>query len=199
MHNLDRLADQLHVAGIAPAYPIGEAPLPGLDFAVRAARAGGLTTTERFGVTPPFALLVPGASAHRPEKFWPIAHYQALARALAARGLGVVVVGSAAEAPLGAAIAEAAPGAVDLTGKTRMVDLAGLGAEAALCVTNDTGPGHMAAYAGAPGLMLMSSGSSPGHYAPRRGLRTVHVDELKDLSAEAVLAGLEPLIANAAG
>ena len=46
MHNLDRMADQLHLAGIGPAYAEGQAPVPDLSFAVTAAlnhaRARGL-------------------------------------------------------------------------------------------------------------------------------------------------------------
>jgi len=194
LHNLDRMADQMHVAGIAPAYPIGEGPAPELDWAVQLSKAGGASTAARFGIKPPYALLIPGASAHRPEKFWPVAHYAALAQALAAKGLGVVVVGSASEAYLGRAIAEAAPGTVDLTGKTRMSDLAGLGAEAALCVTNDTGPGHMAAYAGVPGLMLMSKVSNPGQYGPRAAMCTLQVDDLADLVPAKVMEMLADLI-----
>ena len=190
MHNLDRLADQLHIAGIAPAYPEGQAPAPDLSWAVKAARDGHASTAERFGIATPYALLIPGASAGRDDKMWPAASYAELARTLAARGLSIVVVGAPAEAPLAHTIAQSVPGAVDLTGKTRMVDLAGLGAEAALCVTNDTGPGHMAAYAGAPGLMLMSAISSPRHYAPRAAMRVLQVDDLKTLTLEAVLAAL---------
>ena len=193
MHNLDRLADQLHIAGIAPAYPEGQAPTPDLGWAVKAARDGHASTAERFGIAAPYALLIPGASAGRDDKMWPARSYAELARTLAARGLSIVVAGAAAEAPLARTIVQAVPGTVDLTGKTRMVDLAGLGAEAALCVTNDTGPGHMAAYAGAPGLMLMSAISSPRHYAPRAAMRVLQVEDLKTLTPEAVLAALSGL------
>ena len=68
MHNLDRMADQLHVAGIGPAYAEGEAPLPDLSFAVQSSRAkaeGFASVGARFGLEPPFALLIPGASASR--------------------------------------------------------------------------------------------------------------------------------------
>jgi ADP-heptose:LPS heptosyltransferase len=194
MHNLDRMADQLHVAGIGPAYETGQAPAPNLIWAVRRARGEDRTIAPRFGIKPPFALLIPGASPGRPAKFWPIAEYRALARTLAARGMTVVVAGSSAETYLGVAIAEVAPGVVDLTGRTRMIDLAALGAECALCVTNDTGPGHMAAYAGAPGLMLMSKVSSPRHYAPRAKMRTIQVDDLAELSAAQVTRELGDLV-----
>jgi len=191
MHNLDRLADQLHIAGIGPAYPEGQAPAPDLGWAVRAARGDHASTAERFGITAPYALLIPGVSPGRTEKLWPTASFAELARGLAARGLAVVVAGGPGETPLAQVILNAVPDAVDLTGKTRMVDLAGLGAEAALCVTNDTGPGHMAAYAGAPGLMLMSAASSPRHYAPRRAMRVLQVEDLNALTPEAVLAALD--------
>jgi ADP-heptose:LPS heptosyltransferase len=193
MHNLDRLADQLHIAGIGPAYPQGQAPAPDLAWAIQAARAGHDSTAERFGIAAPYALLVPGVSPGRTEKLWPTAAFATLARMLAERGLGIVVAGGPSEAPLARIIADAVPGAVDLTGKTSMVDLAGLGAEAALCVTNDTGPGHMAAYAGAPGLMLMSAASSPRHYAPRATMQTLQVDDLNALTPDQVLAQLGDL------
>jgi len=193
MHNLDRLADQLHIAGIGPAYPLGEAPPPDLSWAVRATRGEHASSAERFGVTPPYALLIPGVSPGRTEKLWPTASFAALARRLRARGLQIVVAGGPGETPLARAIQDAVPEAVDLTGKTRMVDLAGLGAEAALCVTGDTGPGHTAAYAGAPGLMLMSAASSPRHYAPRAAMRVLQVDDLNALTPEAVLEALGSL------
>jgi ADP-heptose:LPS heptosyltransferase len=195
MHNLDRLADQLHIAGIGPARPQGHAPAPDLGWAARAARGEHASTAERFGIKPPYALLIPGVAPTRPEKLWPTAAFTALARMLAARGLSIVVAGGPSETPLARLIQGAVLDAVDLTGKTRMVDLAGLGAEAALCVTGDTGPGHMAAYAGAPGLMLMSAASSPRHYAPRAAMRVLQVEDLNTLTPETVLEALGNLAA----
>jgi ADP-heptose:LPS heptosyltransferase len=191
LHNLDRIADQMFVAGIGPRLAPGQAPGPDMGWAAALARRGRATTAERFGLKPPFALLVPGASAAKPEKFWPAPAYGALAGMLAARGLQVAVVGAPAEAGLAAAILAAAPQAVDLTGKTDLLDLAGLGEEAALCVGNDTGPTHLIANAGAPGLMLMSRVTDPGHCAPRKRMAVLRVEDLADLPAEAVLAALE--------
>ncbi len=186
MHNLDRMADQLHVAGVGPAYPPGQAPAPDLAWAVAAAGPGA---PARYGLAGPYALLIPGASPVKPEKFWPVERYAALARALAGTGLQVAVVGGPGEGELAAAI----PGALDLTGRTSLEALAALAAEAAVVVGNDTGPTHLAAYAGAPGLMLMSKVSDPAHCGPRGRMRSLQAPVLADLTVEAVLDALGPL------
>ncbi len=187
LHNLDRLADQLHVAGIAPAYPLGAAPAPDLSWAVK---LSGKDVAKRFGLKPPFALLAPGASPTGNAKRWPVERYAALAAILRGQGMGVGVLGGPAEAEAARAILAAAPGSVDLTCKTRVVDLAGLGAQAALVVGNDTGPTHWAAYAGAPGLMLMAPVSREGHCEPRAKMQTLMTPDLKVLPLETVIASL---------
>lgn len=188
LHNLDRLYDQLHVAGIAAAYAPGEAPSPDLGWAVQLA---GKDVAERFGLDRPYALLAPGASPTGGAKRWPIERYAALAARLRAAGLAVGVLGGPAEAEAARAILAAAPGAIDLVSKTRVVDLAGLGAGASLVIGNDTGPTHWAAYAGAPGLMLMARISRQGHCEPRARMRTLMVEDLKTLTLAQVLAALE--------
>ncbi len=199
LHNFDKLADQLHVAGVGPAYEPGQAPAADLSWAPSVARGDFATVAAKFGVKPPFAILVPGASAVKPEKKWPVESYARLASALRSVGLTVVVIGSFEEHALGAEIAAAAPGAVDLMGATSIVELAGLGAEAALTVGNDTGPTHIAAYAGSPGLMLMSRVSDPAHCAPRGRMDVLRRDDLASLSVDEVLTALEPVLAKAAG
>ena len=129
----------------------------------------------------------------KPEKIWPVERYAELARALAEAGLQVAVVGGAAEADLFALIAERAPGSVDLTGKTDLVALASLGTRARLAVGNDTGPTHLLAYAGTPGLMLMSRVSDPTHCGPRGPVDAwLSAEDLRTpgRSRPAVLAGL---------
>ncbi len=203
LHNLDRMADQLHVAGIGPAYALGEAPAHDLAFAISASRAkakalGFESVGARFGLSPPFALLAPGASASRPEKLWPTAHYAALAAALIARGVQTGVLGGPEQGPMAARILAAAPGAVDLTGvQTDQMDFAGLGSEALLCVGNDTGPVHMATYAGAPGVMLLSTRvSNPAHVGPRTRMVQLFAPDLGDIAPAQVLSALEPLLAS---
>jgi ADP-heptose:LPS heptosyltransferase len=152
MHTIERQKEQLADAGVA------DVPAP--DF-------GWLSDTLRFAVPKPFALLVPGGAAHRPEKRWPVAHYSALATQIANRGMTPVVLGSAAETPLATAIGAVAPRVVDLTGETDLGDLFVLAREAALCIGNDTGPMHVAAAMGCPTVVLFSAASDPALCAPR--------------------------------
>lgn len=82
-----------------------------------------------------------------PIRAWPLASFEALARALLAEGFVVGVVGLAEDRPLAAAIRKACASdrVLDLTGYTRTVRaLVLLFHLAELLVTNDGGPGHFA-------------------------------------------------------
>jgi ADP-heptose:LPS heptosyltransferase len=153
LHICEREAAQLALAGV---------PRPGLpDLTFLTADLGALDLPPRF------ALLVPGGSAHRPGKRWPAEHYAALARALLTKGLVPLLLGAQAERTELTAIAEAAPGARNLCGRTSIEALATLGRRAALAVGNDTGPMHVIAAAGCPSLVLYSRESDPVKVAPR--------------------------------
>ncbi len=177
MHTIDRQRDQLAMAGI------DHVSAPDLSWAE--------SDIGRFGLAPDFALLVPGGSAHRPAKRWPVAHYAALAVMLAQRGLQPVVIGSASERDLAQAILKAAPGAVDLTGRTQILDLAALGRAARHAIGNDTGPMHLFAVAGTPSTVLFSAASDPAITAPRGASVTIlQRESLADLSVGEVAARL---------
>lgn len=177
LHTIERQAGQLHAAGIA------EVPPPDLSWIT--------ADTTRFGLPPRYALLVPGGAAHRADKRWPAARYADLARALAARGIAPVLLGTAAEGVLTASIAAEAPGAFDLSGHTSLEDLAVLGRAAALAVGNDTGPMHLLAVAGAPALVLFSNASDPALCAPRGPhVDILRVRTLAELPVETVLQRL---------
>ena len=134
-------------------------------------------------------VLVPGAAPHRPAKRWPIASFAALASALVRDGLVPVVVGGASDAPLGAAIAAAAPAARDLTGRTDLRALARVLAGAAVAVGNDTGPMHLAAGLGVPTLVLFGGDSEPALTAPRGAapVRILRAPRLAALAADTVI------------
>jgi len=153
MHSIERQREQLGVAGIA------EIPAP--DFGWLDGDAGA------FGLESGVVLLVPGGSAHRPAKRWPQDRYVALAQSLAKQGRQPVLIGTSDEAARNAAIAEACPQAVNLTGRTTLTDIARLARAATGAVGNDNGPMHLIAAVGCPSLVLFSAASDPALCAQR--------------------------------
>ncbi|MCC7282569.1 MAG: glycosyltransferase family 9 protein [Acetobacteraceae bacterium] len=179
MHTFERQRDQLAASGIA-AFPV-----PDLSF---------LTARPVPALPDRFALLVPGASAHRPGKRWPAAAYGELAGIIAARGIIPVVIGAADEGALAATICAACPQAQDLTGRTALLDVFAIAARAAFVVGNDTGPTHIAAAAGCRTIVLFSADSDPAMSAPRgpdgAWPTVLRVPVLADLSVARVAATL---------
>lgn len=98
----------------------------------------------------PTAVFAPGAT-YGSAKMWPAERFVELGRRLAARGLGVAILGSAAEIGVcGRIAAGIGPPAEDLSGKTTLHEAAGILAAAAVAVSNDSGLMHVAAAVGAP-------------------------------------------------
>ncbi|HEX4179695.1 MAG TPA: glycosyltransferase family 9 protein [Caulobacteraceae bacterium] len=194
MHTLERQADQLREAGIWPGAPTepGTAPPPDLSWIV------GKAAARRGAKRKPYALLVPGGSAHRPQKRWPVERFAELGALLRARGLDVVIIGGPQESALARAIQRGVQ-ARDLTGRTDFAQLAALGAGAALAVGNDTGPLHLIAAARAPTLALFSSDSDPALCAPRGRVAVLRRPSLDQLSVAEVDAAALALVAEAAG
>ncbi|MEP4377741.1 MAG: glycosyltransferase family 9 protein [Alphaproteobacteria bacterium] len=177
MHTIDRQIDQLAVAGIA------HVPAPSLDW-VRA-------DTARFGITGPYVLLVPGGSAHRPEKRWPVGSFTELARRLVARGVTPVLIGAGADAHATGTIASFCPGTIDLTSDTSFAEIVVLARGAKGAVGNDTGPMHVIATAGCPSVALYSFASDPALCAQKGDDVTIlRSDLLADLSVDEVDAAL---------
>jgi ADP-heptose:LPS heptosyltransferase len=195
MHTLERQADQLMYAGIWPDAPTapGTAPTPDLSWVWRNApeeRAVAGAVKPR-----PYVMFVPGASARRPEKRWPVENYAELARILYARGYDIVIIGGVQESSLAHAIQRVAPRARDLTGRTDFARIAVLGARASLAIGNDTGPLHLAAAAGAPTLVLFSKASDPTLTAPRGRVSILQADDLQTLPVAKVAQAAAALIA----
>jgi len=187
MQTLDRLWDQIAEAGVVDPRPEGQAPGPDLSWAITAADREIPSLAERFAIEAPYALLAPGASPGRPRKRWPVDAFAALARALEDLGVTPVIIGGPQEIALAETIVRAAPSTVITAGRTKLVELAALGARAALLVGNDTGPTYLAAFAGCPALVLFSDESDPALCAPRSpGVKVLQRDDLNDLSVEEV-------------
>ena len=152
MHTRARQREQLAMAGIDA---VGEADISWLD--------GDISDLAPDG---PYVLLVPGGSAHRPEKRWPARFYGELAHGLAEAGHTPLLIGTAAEQDVLAEIAALAPAARNLCGRTDFGQIAALARGAAAALGNDTGPMHLIAAAGCSATVLFSGDSDPALTAP---------------------------------
>jgi heptosyltransferase-1 len=90
----------------------------------------------------PLAMLFPGTIWE--TKHWRVEGYAEVARYLMKSGRGVILAGSSKERARCRAVADGAPGAVDLSGQTSVTQLAALIRLSQICVTNDSGPMHLA-------------------------------------------------------
>ncbi|WP_340645544.1 glycosyltransferase family 9 protein [Phenylobacterium sp.] len=199
MHTLERQADQLKYAGIWPDAPTepGSAPPPDLSWVLRKAPqerpvAGGVMPR-------PYVLFIPGGSAHRLDKRWPVERYGELGKILYDRGFDIVILGGPQESGEARQIQRYVGKARDLTGRTDFARIAILGAKAALVVGNDTGPLHLAAAAGAPTIVLFSRASDPNLSAPRGHVAVLQADNLGDLAVASVAQAANALAPSPGG
>ena len=103
----------------------------------------GISSGERF------AIINPGAAW--PNKRWPPVYFAEVARGLAARhGLRSLVLWGPGEEQLAQNVATAADGVAAVSPRTTVADLVSLTKAAALMVSGDTGPMHIAAACGTP-------------------------------------------------
>lgn len=113
------------------------------------ASAATTAAIEAAGGRRGFIVLNPGAAW--PNKRWPAEKFGALAASLRDRfGLSSLITWGPSEQDLANAVASASSGAASLAPATSVSDLAVLMREAALVVSGDTGPLHIAAAMGTP-------------------------------------------------
>ena len=112
-----------------------------------------------------YAVLIPGSA--QVSKCWPAERFAALAGRLAAEhGLTVAATGSKSESEMIERIQAAADRKiVNLAGQTSLPELVEVLRGARVVVSNDTGPGHIAAALGKP-LVMMFSWSNPLRVGP---------------------------------
>jgi lipopolysaccharide heptosyltransferase II len=77
-------------------------------------------------------------------KQWRREGFAAVARHFLQRGFAVALTGSTRERAVCAEVAALAPGAVNLAGRTSLSEVAALIGRATICLTNDSGPMHLA-------------------------------------------------------
>ena len=180
-HTVTRQKEQLALAGIY------QVPLPDVSWLEE--------DISGFALDNPFVLLIPGGSAHRPEKRWPADHFVSLAQKLVEKELQPVLTGTKAEEKVLKHIHKAVPECINLCGKTSFAQLASLGRQAKGVVGNDTGPVHLIAATRCPTVVMFSSASNPALCAPRgEHVQVLQKPDLADLPVRNVMLALEALL-----
>jgi lipopolysaccharide heptosyltransferase I len=164
-----------------------------VDYYLKMVRAAGASQTEaefllpidagtadsvnallkRHGITQSnYAVFVPGSA--QKSKCWPPHNFAALAEKMAAKfKLAIVLVGAETERLITAQIIRATNAPVtDFAGLTSLPELTALFKTARIVVSNDTGPGHIAAALGMP-LVMIFGPSNPVRLFPYKRPETL--------------------------
>ena len=180
MHSFDM--HQTHLQGIG--FP--ELSLPNVDWMQ--------ADLSVFDLPERFVLLVPGCSPLRPKKRWTPQGYCDVIRHFSDQGITSVIIGSNAEMDFVQTLESKMPDDAllrNLVGKTSLEEIGVIAREACFVIGNDTGPMHIIAAAGCPGIVLFSSDSTPKlHGPPGKKMKTIQVDDLAELPSSRVIEAI---------
>lgn len=160
---LERLEGQLAVAGLVSS----EQLVPDLSWLRVVLRDPPRLQPDFFGLRGPYVLLLPRASAAEPGRCWDKEKYIELARRIAAQGVTPVVLGGKDEREVGEAVALKEQRAKNLVSRPDLPQCIGLASRAAFAVGDDVELMDIAAAAGAPCLVFLSTQRPPGSSKPR--------------------------------
>jgi ADP-heptose:LPS heptosyltransferase len=185
---LDRLSPRQRIGYAAPGWP-GPRWQEGLherDRWCALLRAHSIAADPGdLRLCPPGASGRPGAVVLNPgatygSRRWPLPRFSAVAAALAKAGYDVVVTGTAAERDRSRALAELAglPESSVLAGRTGVLDIAALVADARLVISTDSGIAHLSYAYATPSVVLFGpapiSEWGPPEGGPHRALTSSH-------------------------
>jgi heptosyltransferase-2 len=178
VHDADPILEDLGLQGVDPSWK-PKLPLEIVEEGARCLRRAGVSHEGAVGVAPTTAL----GEARR----WPAAHYGELARSILDRGLEVVVVIGPGEGAFATAVQEAAGRPLPVVGgDVDVAGLAGVLARLSVLVGNDSGPIHLAAAVGTPGVAIFGPTDpcrtgplSDTHVVLRSGLECAPCGELR--------------------
>ena len=153
----------------------------------------GRAAVQQIGVSDPGGFAVLHVGSGSPAKCWPAERFEALADQLDLPA--IFVVGPVEVERLGEErLAQWATRRPVLVSPS-LAELAGMLAEAAIFVGNDSGPGHLAAALGTPTLVLFGP-TDPAHFAPRgRCVKVLSGPSLVELPIAAVARAAAQLCA----
>jgi len=162
MHPLDRYEDQLAIAGLGAG-----ALLPDLHWLRQVLRDPPRLQPDFFGLRGPYVLLLPRGGDPGANRHWPDKKYLELARRIANAGVTPVILGGSEERPIGACLAKEEPRVKNLVTRADLFQTIGLCERSAFVVGDDVETMYLAAAAGAPCLVFLSSSAPLEKVAPR--------------------------------
>jgi len=109
-------------------------------------------------------------------KHWGSDKFAKVAAHFMAKGFAVVLIGSQRERAVCEEVAALAPGAVDFAGMTSLTELAALILRSAICITNDSGPMHLAVALDRPVISIFGPTDSIWIGPYRRPNAVLHAD-----------------------
>jgi lipopolysaccharide heptosyltransferase I len=143
LHAVDRYLKVGPLLGLADGPADFSFPIPAT------ADANVETLLQRHGVGDgKFVGMAPGTVWE--TKHWGSDKFAEVALHFLRQGFAVVLMGSGRERGVCETVARLAPGAINLAGETSLTELVALIRRSALCVTNDSGPMHVAVALGRP-------------------------------------------------
>ncbi len=146
MHETERHAEFLRALGV----PLTAVPAPVVP--VHHAAPNGLADLREG-----YFIVFPGASLA--EKRWAPRNFAVVARYVQQQtGWRPVLLGDVPDSPVTREVAALVPGAIDLSGKTTVPELASAIQRARLVLTNDTSAAHLAAVSGVPAVCIVGGG-----------------------------------------
>lgn len=97
---------------------------------------------RRHGIGEKLLTIAPGTIWE--TKHWLSERFAEVARHFMQKGFGVVLIGSGREIPICEQVVTAAPGVANLAGQTTLPELAAVIRRSSVCLTNNSGPMHLA-------------------------------------------------------
>lgn len=165
LHMLDGFYSLLGPLGVPAEVGVRPVPIPTTPGEDQAAHR--LLEEARISADARVAIVHPGTSANVVLRRWPEGHFARVADYLIEEGFSVILTGIPAEADIVARVeAQMQQRAFNAVGRLSLGGLLALLRRAALVISNDTGPIHLAAAQGAPVIGLYGP-NIPVLYGPR--------------------------------
>jgi 3-deoxy-D-manno-octulosonic-acid transferase/heptosyltransferase-1 len=140
VHAVDRYLSVGPMLGLDEEAPDFSFPIP----AAAAARIDRLLQEHGFGGADPRPLLTIAPGTIWETKHWRSEGFAEVSRHFMRKGFSVVLIGSGRERGACDEVATLAPGSINIAGETSLTELAAIIRRSTICLTNDSGPMHLA-------------------------------------------------------